>query len=764
MTISNSSRTAGPFIGTGTTNSFPFSFKVFSRSDLLVATTNTSTGIETVLVLDSDYAVTLNADQTTNPGGIVTTTTNLATGYTLAMTTNIAITQNLDLTNNGGFYPKAISDALDRIVVQIQQLAAKISGGLNIGAAATIQTVATLVTGAGASVVGFLQSGIGAILRTVQDELRERVKITQFGAATGNTAAQNGTAIRAAMVEAAARKGVLWVPAGVYQFDYFPPATDVTIDGEGVLQQVQTGGTQSGITKPSGSGPLSNFHVRNIGFDGARVANPGYVFNAIASFEVGPGETITNISFQNCRFQDAQDHFIRIVATDATGLVQQVRVDRCSFITTAAKRSLGGTADVVSFDGVRFEQTWDYTTGGNGYGAAPNFKHIWVTNCYAESIRTLADIKRGCSHFTVAKNKTKNMYDCHHSVDGSFYGSIIKNTCEVEASYTGPSNFNDFIEVQGEHIIIASNTGTGGGKVLSGIFITDYGRTQESGVGHRSVNVLMIGNTIKDITGNAYRILNGVGCATRSNHCENVGGHVATIESGTGRTDGTNPLVAIGCAVAGVNSKNATLGVKIQGSGHVKGFNPDENGQDYFYAPGFALASTYGNFINEGGYVNLNPNSLLAFTGSSANNVNYTDSDFYPAATAAATRPNGAAAATTLTDESAVAMRVIYFSTHVPVSQNERIYVRVFVKKNTAINCGVVIQEYDSSGTFLSNSFAGAAVPTSWTDYIVAYKVTNANAAYIRVGLLPANSSNSVTETGATDFAKCEFSRMAIGR
>jgi hypothetical protein len=43
-------------------------------------------------------------------------------------------------------------------------------------------TDADLSASAGSSLVGFLQSGTGAVARTVQDELRERISVTQFGA------------------------------------------------------------------------------------------------------------------------------------------------------------------------------------------------------------------------------------------------------------------------------------------------------------------------------------------------------------------------------------------------------------------------------------------------------------------------------------------------------------------------------------------------------------------------------------------------------
>lgn len=122
MTISGILRTAGPYIGNNTTTVFGFTFKVFSTDQLEVVKLNTSTGVETTLTLITDYTVTLNGNQNSNPGGSVTLPAVLATGYNLTLTSSVANLQPTDLTNQGGFYPEVITDALDRATIQIQQM------------------------------------------------------------------------------------------------------------------------------------------------------------------------------------------------------------------------------------------------------------------------------------------------------------------------------------------------------------------------------------------------------------------------------------------------------------------------------------------------------------------------------------------------------------------------------------------------------------------------------------------------------------------
>ncbi len=124
MTIPSTTRKAGPFTGNGSTTSFPFSFKVFTTEDIKV-TVNDANGAETVLVLDSNYSVTLNPDQEATPGGTVTypiSGSPLASGLKLTITGNISYEQGTDIPTGGDFNPTILENALDSLSMQIQQL------------------------------------------------------------------------------------------------------------------------------------------------------------------------------------------------------------------------------------------------------------------------------------------------------------------------------------------------------------------------------------------------------------------------------------------------------------------------------------------------------------------------------------------------------------------------------------------------------------------------------------------------------------------
>jgi len=122
MSISTETRIAGPYVGDGSSTVFPVTFKLFSTADIYAVRTNTTTGFNTVLVLNTDYTVTLNGDQNYTPGGRVVLTNALTATQKLTITTDIANLQPIDLTNQGGFYPDVINTGFDRATIQIQQL------------------------------------------------------------------------------------------------------------------------------------------------------------------------------------------------------------------------------------------------------------------------------------------------------------------------------------------------------------------------------------------------------------------------------------------------------------------------------------------------------------------------------------------------------------------------------------------------------------------------------------------------------------------
>lgn len=125
MTIPSTTRKAGPLLGTGSQTAWPFAFKVFATSDVAVTIANAA-GVETLLVLNTDYSITLNSNQETSPGGTVTypiSGSALASGSVIVIVGDLDYDQPLDLPPGGNFSPIAIENQLDRTSMQLQQLA-----------------------------------------------------------------------------------------------------------------------------------------------------------------------------------------------------------------------------------------------------------------------------------------------------------------------------------------------------------------------------------------------------------------------------------------------------------------------------------------------------------------------------------------------------------------------------------------------------------------------------------------------------------------
>lgn len=166
MTISSTVRRAGPFDGNGVTTAFPFSFKIFSKTDIQVLLTAVNGAVST-LVLDSDYSVTMNADQNNTPGGFITypiSGSPLPGGAKLVLIGALPYDQPADITNSGGFYPQVIEDALDREEIQIQQLAEIASRAVTFPVSETIDATLPIAAQRASSVYGFDANGAPILL------------------------------------------------------------------------------------------------------------------------------------------------------------------------------------------------------------------------------------------------------------------------------------------------------------------------------------------------------------------------------------------------------------------------------------------------------------------------------------------------------------------------------------------------------------------------------------------------------------------------
>lgn len=253
--------------GGGGVTVFSYNYKIFADSDLLV-TRRDAAGVHHTLVLNVDYQV---AGAGRPYGGTITLSVALALAEHLTIQRVRPLEQRTDLKNQAAFLPEVHEDTFDHLVMIDQQQQDEISrsvkvpttstvnpilpepepnsilvwndagdaivnlpvaaglpsgsqsiagdvtlsGDLNVGTDAVISgdvNVAGTITGD----VKFLQSGFGAIERTVQERLRDTLNVRDFGA-VGDGVALDLLPIQRAVAAMALRGGgTVFLPQGTY--------------------------------------------------------------------------------------------------------------------------------------------------------------------------------------------------------------------------------------------------------------------------------------------------------------------------------------------------------------------------------------------------------------------------------------------------------------------------------------------------------------------------------------------------------------------
>lgn len=244
------------YTGNGVTTSFPYTFRIFHKSDLVVQVVDLDENI-TELVLDTDYTVTGAGGY---QGGNVILSTALTSGYQISISRELPVTQETDLRNQGKFFAEVHENAFDKLTMLIQQVRSWLSLALRKPAsianwydalnnrisnladplssldAVNNRSMQSYVEKAIAGVVGgfgwFLQSGIGAVYRTFQDKMRDIVSVKDFGV-IGDGIADDSAAFQAAL--SSGHSGIR-IPAGTkvnLLSKCVSPAKNFSIVGEG---------------------------------------------------------------------------------------------------------------------------------------------------------------------------------------------------------------------------------------------------------------------------------------------------------------------------------------------------------------------------------------------------------------------------------------------------------------------------------------------------------------------------------------------------
>jgi len=162
MTILSENSRMG-YTGNGAVATYAFTFKVFSSGDLLVTVKDTD-GVESNLVITTDYTVTLNANGT---GSITLVNASqgwltggfLTTGFILAIRRSVDVTQETDIRNQGTFFPEDHENAFDYLTMIDQQQEDLIGRSIKLPETETGTMVIPTVELRAGNLLGFDSSG-----------------------------------------------------------------------------------------------------------------------------------------------------------------------------------------------------------------------------------------------------------------------------------------------------------------------------------------------------------------------------------------------------------------------------------------------------------------------------------------------------------------------------------------------------------------------------------------------------------------------------
>ena len=136
MSVQNTTRRAGPYVGTGLVSAYTFAFKVFRSEDVKVLRSESSdaSAQDEALKYGTDYVVKLNANQDEQAGGTVTLASPLAEGLRLSILSAITPDQQMVLTNHDGFLPATLNNSADKAIALIQELKEEVGRSLRVPA------------------------------------------------------------------------------------------------------------------------------------------------------------------------------------------------------------------------------------------------------------------------------------------------------------------------------------------------------------------------------------------------------------------------------------------------------------------------------------------------------------------------------------------------------------------------------------------------------------------------------------------------------
>jgi len=202
MTITNENF-KNVYVLNSSTTAFPYTFKIFDDTDLLVKRYDSTTGVFTTLTLTTDYTVSGAGDAA---GGTVTYSGASAydSDYQLVITSDIANTQDTDLLNNdySADFNETLEETFDRLCRMIQQLKEVVDRSVVLNATET--TGATFPSASANALIGWNSGATALENKTMMDANAQAAAEAAAASAEEDAATAEQAAIDAVIAKEAA--------------------------------------------------------------------------------------------------------------------------------------------------------------------------------------------------------------------------------------------------------------------------------------------------------------------------------------------------------------------------------------------------------------------------------------------------------------------------------------------------------------------------------------------------------------------------------
>lgn len=568
MTVANTLRRAGPFTGDGVTTVFPFTFKVFAGTDVVVTELAVATNIETVKTLTTHYSVTLNPDQDTSPGGVVAAVAPPSASVRWTLSSAVPALQGASLSTGSGFYPEVIESALDKLTILVQEMV-EVSGRtlripISSSSEATLPVPAAsmllgwsadasrmqnyaLSTGglSDAAAVNYTPGGVGAVATDVQAKLRETVSVADYGA-VGDGVATDTTKLQAALDVG----GDILVPAGTYNTG----ALTASVDGTRLL--MAKGAVLNFTTLGAGVKAIT-VTANDFTIEGGKMQGPSvaaYVANENGIHMIG---TSTSVRKSGLRVHGVEMTQFGAYAIYAQ-FVDRIDIERCNIHDCGFSG-----ATLLSCDNGRFVgntvKTMTPGTGANMYGLS--LTHDSTGYSSDPNAGTKQAVHPFCSGWTVHGNEISDVdwegLDCHGGYEVSIIGNRVYDT---KYGISAPTSSGDAVNYAGFANIIAFNTVDGRNRdgTVSGRENTGYGINLNGGSTVNTQRSLCIGNIVRS----KGIVSNAASGAIQAVYCKNVVvvSNIIDLWGGNGVYAGGSSILIAGNYFGGMIASGDTIG------------------------------------------------------------------------------------------------------------------------------------------------------------------------------------------------------------